>query len=141
MVMIGVHAELGVNQENFSPVQFRKDSTTQRQEWFPACCHAPWSGSRLLSLSRAPLWDAPSRGGSAWHSGTLVSAPPRGPASVAPHHPQIPPYDSDEILPLTFTGSIQFVQLQSFFLSLSLSFPLVSLPSPQKVWSCCVNMS
>lgn len=34
MVKIGVHAELGVNQENFSPVQFCQYSTTPRQNGF-----------------------------------------------------------------------------------------------------------
>lgn len=46
-----VHAGLGVNQENVSPVQFCKEKQHDTEtEGVSACCHVP-SGSWLLSQS------------------------------------------------------------------------------------------
>lgn len=81
MVMIRVHAELGVNQENFSPVQFckRRSATQRRMPLLLVAMAPPGLGHPCSHCPGAPLWDAPSRGGSAWHS-ELESQPHAPPA-------------------------------------------------------------
>lgn len=95
MVKIGVHAELGVNQENFSPVQFCQGSTTQVTEWLPACCHAPLlvCFTAALTVPGSSPGRAKSGEEAAWHCGTSVCWV----LPVSRHFiPQIPPpYDSE----------------------------------------------
>lgn len=77
-----VHAGLGVNQENVSPVQFCKEKQhdTETEGFLPVAmsllvhgyCHSP------EPISRTRHWGA---------RGTQFGTVP-GPASVAPHHPK-----------------------------------------------------